>query len=73
MDIVMGWVGIGLMFVISTVGWLTTYIRNNKSQAINFGILQGKVELLETTVNNQQANITKLTTRIDKLIDHVNF
>lgn len=62
------WVGIGLLFISSVVGWIITYVRNSRSAATKFGNLEGKMEGLGKIVQGQQASIDNLTSRIDDLI-----
>ena len=81
-----GWIAAGLLFITSTGGWIITALRNGKSQARQFGNLEGKVsgiveglgaridsveKSVDSRMDSVETSVNNLSHRIDNLVDGI--
>ena len=71
METVVVWVGIVVVFLVSVVGWVITYIRNTKSHSREFGELTGVVKGLGDRISGLEINIADLNIRIDNILTNM--
>ncbi len=69
-SMVVTWIGIGIVVILSIVGWVFAYNRYSRNEAMHIGEIKGLVEGLGNSMESIEKRMGNMERRLDAFISN---